>query len=112
MLDSLECGIGGDQLNYNPKDAWDVKKSTEERVGWSNYNQQKPNLTEMALGYKRPPGFPNWIRLEKQVSLLKSVEGFTCLGGVQVYQPVNPLKVLRALCTPELSVSAQCLLKW
>ena len=39
----------------------------EDRVGWSDYKQQKPNLTEVALGRKRPPGFPAWIKLEKQV---------------------------------------------
>ena len=39
----------------------------EDRVGWSDYKQQKPNLTEVALGKKRSPGFPNWIKLEKQV---------------------------------------------
>ena len=67
MLKSTGCGIGGDRLNYEPQDEWNCQRSTEERRGWSEYKTEPPTLVERAIGYKRAPGFPSWIKHEKQV---------------------------------------------
>ena len=67
MLKSTGCGIGGDRLSYEPHDEWNCQRSTEERRGWSEYKSEPPNLVETAIGYKRAPGFPSWIKHEKQV---------------------------------------------
>ena len=67
MLQSIGCGIGGDRLNYEPYDEWDCQRSKEERKGWSEYKTEPPNLVEQAIGRKRAPGFPNWIKHQKQL---------------------------------------------
>ena len=66
-MKSTGCGIGGDRLNYEPQDEWNCQRSTEERFGWSEYITETPTLVERAIGYKRPTGFPSWIKHEKQV---------------------------------------------
>ena len=54
-------------MSYEPKDEWNCQRSTEERKGWSEYKSEPPNLVETAIGYKRAPGFPSWIKHAKQV---------------------------------------------
>ena len=66
LLKQKHSGIGGDRLNYVPKDDWDVRKSTEERLGWSEHKLHPLTLRETLKG-RDAVGLPNWVRLQKQV---------------------------------------------
>ena len=58
--------FSGDRLNYVPRDDWDVRKSTEERLGWSEHKLHPLTLREQLKG-RDAVGLPNWVRLQKQV---------------------------------------------
>ena len=64
-------GVGGETLKYVPKDDWDPRKSTEERLGWSNHKLHPLSTREQVVG-RDAVGLPKWVRLEKQVCMIKS----------------------------------------
>ena len=66
LLQQKQSGIGGERLNYVAQDEWDPRKSTEERLGWSEHKLQPLSIREKATG-RDAPGLPNWVRLQKQV---------------------------------------------
>ena len=68
LLKQKHSGIGGDRLNYVAKDDWDPRKSTEERLGWSNHKLHPLTTREQVVG-RDAVGLPNWVRLQKQVKL-------------------------------------------
>lgn len=67
ILKQKSNGIGGDRLNYVPEDTWDCKKSTEERLGWSQHSLHPLSIREVVAG-RDAVGLPKWVRLEKQVT--------------------------------------------
>ena len=60
------CGIGGETLKYVPRDDWDPRKSTEERLGWSQHKLHPLSTREQVAG-RDAVGLPKWVRLEKQI---------------------------------------------
>ena len=68
-------GVGGETLKYVPKDDWDPRKSTEERLGWSNHKLHPLSTREQVVG-RDAVGLPKWVRLEKQVCMIKSSQIF------------------------------------
>ena len=63
-------GIGGETLKYVPSDDWNPRKSTEERLGWSNHKLHPLSTREQVVG-RDAVGLPKWVRLEKQVFIYK-----------------------------------------
>ena len=61
-------GVGGETLKYVPRDDWDPRKSTEERLGWSNHKLHPLSTREQVVG-RDAVGLPKWVRLEKQVPM-------------------------------------------
>ena len=53
-------------MNYVAQDEWDPRKSTEERLGWSEHKLHDLSIREKATG-RDAQGLPNWVRLQKQV---------------------------------------------
>ena len=66
LLQQKQSGIGGERLNYVAQDEWDPRKSTEERLGWSEHKLHDLSIREIATG-RDAQGLPNWVRLQKQV---------------------------------------------
>ncbi len=66
LLKQKHSGIGGEPLKYFPKDDWDPRKSTEERLGWSQHKLHPLSTREQVVG-RDAVGLPNWVRLQKQV---------------------------------------------
>ncbi|XP_059082013.1 EF-hand domain-containing family member C2-like isoform X1 [Tigriopus californicus] len=65
-------GIGGEALQYVPKDDWNARRSGEERKDWSKGRTEKMSLEQWegsnnASGNGNERGLASWIKKDKQV---------------------------------------------